>query len=84
VSDLTREQWIQREHDHRASLSDDDFWAHVLGGDQPDEPDPVDRDEISNQETPCTECGERSACGYDTEGRALFHEQRDDDGGEPE
>jgi hypothetical protein len=79
-SDLTREEWTRREHDYRASLDDDDFWAYVLGGDQPGEPEQLDLDEISNQNTPCTECGERGACTTDFEGRDLFHKQRDDDG----
>jgi hypothetical protein len=78
-SDLTREEWTRREHDYRDSMNDDNFWAYVLGGNQPGEPDPIDLDEVSNQDTPCTECGERGACGYDTEGRPMFHRQHDDD-----
>lgn len=79
MSDLTREQWTRREHEYRASLNDDDFWAYVLGTDQPGEPDPVDLDEISNQHKPCTECGERGACEYDGLGRPMFHRQHDED-----
>lgn len=32
-----------------------------------------DFDEISIDADPCPLCGERGACGYDSEGRALIH-----------
>lgn len=68
----------------RAALTDEEFWPYVLlgvrPGDEPDEPD-VDPDApTSFQNDPCPECGERGACAYDAEGRALTHiTTRDDD-----
>lgn len=60
----------------RAAMTDDQFWDHVLKSQQPVEVDPSDDpidppaiDEIRS----CPECGERGACGYDTEGRPMIH-----------
>ena len=68
------------EADHRASLSDDDFWAYVFRNDQPEFDDDVEYidEELSNQFSPCSECGEMGPCGYDFEGRPLYHIQEYD------
>jgi hypothetical protein len=67
------------EADERAALPDGEFWDRVLDQQPPDEPDGPDLDQTTNQMTPCTECGELGACGYDAEGRAMFHRQHDDE-----
>lgn len=64
----------------RAAMSDDEFWEYVFHGDRPedvDEPDPNEPWDSGVETTdPCPECGERSACAYDSEGRALIHAPR--------
>lgn len=64
------------ESEYRASLSDEDFWPYVLQGIRPEDPHPEPElpewpDEP--QMAPCPECGERGACAYDEQGRALIH-----------
>lgn len=76
------------EADFRASLDDGAFWDYVLNGHRPgdliDDYDPDDdsncptADEVAIS-TPCPECGQRGACAYDTEGRALIHAITDRD-----
>lgn len=65
----------------RSLMSDDDFWAHVLLGEQPEyfEDDEPDLDQTTGQNEPCPECGERGACGYDMEGRPMIHTTQDDE-----
>jgi hypothetical protein len=69
----------------RAAMTDSEFWAHVFP-----QPDPAgerspDDQEIAEYELnarladPCPECGQRGACAYDTEGRALIHVATDDE-----
>lgn len=60
------------EGDYRASLSDEDFWAHVFKTDYPDI-DESDLDETSSLPMPCPVCGSIEACDYDSEGRPLIH-----------
>jgi hypothetical protein len=64
----------------RAAMSDGEFWEYVLSGasgdrlEDVDEPDPNEPWDSGIETTsPCPECGETGACGYDTEGRALVH-----------
>jgi hypothetical protein len=72
------------EHDLRAAMSDAEFWAHVFPARDEDDRQPDDQ-EIAEYELnarladPCPECGQRGACAYDTEGRALIHVTEDDD-----
>ena len=64
------------ESEYRASLTDGEFWEYVLLGVRPGEvtdDDESDMDAITAQTDPCPECGERGACGYDNEGRAMVH-----------
>lgn len=72
------------EHDLRAAMSDDDFWAHVYPqGEHEDEgPNLLDAEDmvaLSSIDTPCSECGVVGACAYDAEGRALIHVTEEDD-----
>lgn len=67
-------------------MIDEEFWDDVavaLQGPAP-LPDEDDLREIAqgyDQHAPCTECGSTTACGWDAEGRPLFHQQKDDDEG---
>ena len=77
--------WYCDEHDYRESLSDGDFWSLVLLGsvDRPEvepEYDPEDFEVHGIIPTPCPECGQTGACGYDADGRAYVHvtEEADD------
>ncbi len=54
----------------RAAMTDDEFWAHVLQSDEMDFP-LIDEESLTDE--PCRVCGERRACGYDTEGRPMYH-----------
>lgn len=74
------------EADYRDSLADDEFWDHVFNG-HVSEPDYDDvspevaaewelTDRLAN---PCPECGQRGACAYDAEGRALIHVSEGED-----
>jgi len=65
----------------RSAMSDDDFWSHVLLGEQLEyfDPDEDDLDQTSTQNEPCPECGERGPCGYDMLGRPMIHTTEDDD-----
>ncbi len=72
------------EAEYRASLSDADFWAHVLQHDpaNPETDDGPDIDDLAlttNQGTPCPECGEYVVCAYDSQGRAMTHVIESDD-----
>lgn len=60
---------------YRATLSDIDFWHHVFSTVEPVEepPDLDDLDDFDNQYSVCPVCGSNTACGYDSEGRALIH-----------
>lgn len=68
----------------RAAMTEEEFWEDVLHQLYPDQayypdderPDPVAAGLI---DTPCTVCGERGACAYDSEGRALIHTTDDAD-----
>jgi hypothetical protein len=70
----------------RAAMTDAEFWEYVLTGpsgeriEDVDEPDPNEPwDSGLETSSPCPECGERGACSYDTEGRALIHAIRGED-----
>lgn len=67
---------------YRASLSDAEFWEHVLlGGVQveddyyTDEPEPPTPDELHpvNEWGPCPLCGEHGACAVDVNGDPMRH-----------
>jgi hypothetical protein len=51
----------------------------VNGPNAPAEIDWPDEIEYESQNEPCTECGEPAACGYDFEGRPMFHGQAEDE-----
>lgn len=85
VDGLTKAEWIAREHAYRDSLDEGDFWNYVLLGIKPgEEPeheyDPDDFEALGLSPTPCPECGQPGACGYDADGRAYIHvtEEADD------
>ena len=69
------------EHDLRAAMTDDEFWAHVFPqtipeGGWDDTPSLIDQEDIVNLAgiaTPCPECGQSRACAYDQEGRPMIH-----------
>lgn len=58
------------EHDKRAAMTDDEFWAYVFP--QPPEPTIWD-DDGPGMDQACEVCGESGACGYDAEGRPMIH-----------
>lgn len=59
-------------------MTDAEFWDDVYHGHIEGDPEP---DEVVEPGTgmPCTECGEVGPCGYDVEGRPMFHRQREDE-----
>ena len=62
------------EADERDAMDDAEFWAHVL----PQQPQWTDEDagpdlDAALKVGECGVCGSTSACGYDSEGRALIH-----------
>ena len=69
----------------RSTLSDEEFWAHVLayatGVDLA--PDYDDHDPLPPAfplgTQPCPVCHELGACGWDTEGRPLIHALHDEE-----
>lgn len=71
----------------RDAMAEGEFWAHVLqpgeGADyEPDEPDDGEISEMEIERRiadPCPECGQRGACAYDADGRALIHVTESDD-----
>lgn len=75
------------EAEYRDTLSDEDFWAHVLGNLAPPEtwdygPSLIDEEDMASMShitNPCPECGVYGACAYDSEGRALIHVTEDTD-----
>lgn len=79
VDGLTKAEWIAREHAYRDSLDEGDFWNYVLLGIRPDDPspeadyDPEDFEALGLSPSPCPECGQLGACGYDAEARPFVH-----------
>lgn len=76
------------EADARDAMTDEEFWVHVYNQDDHREYDPDDDLNIPDQAEyemearladPCPECGQKGACAYDDEGRALIHVTQDDD-----
>lgn len=68
------------EADIRDAMSDDEFWAHVLGASPTWDADDSGPDlDIAISTIPCAVCGESGACGYDAEGRALIHATEEDE-----
>jgi hypothetical protein len=75
------------EAEQRDTMTDAEFWEHVLqpteGRDyEPDEPDDGEIAEMDAERrlaSPCPECGQVGACAYDADGRALIHVTEDDD-----
>ena len=68
----------------RAAMSDDEYWDDVFGMNinpldyyDPDEDFP-DLPETHELNKPCTECGE-FICGYDWNGRPMYHRQKEED-----
>lgn len=69
-----------KDHDERlwqgrlpGAAADDD------GPDLPEHYDPDDFEALGLSPSPCPECGQPGACGYDAEGRAYVHITEDDD-----
>jgi hypothetical protein len=68
------------EAEFRDGLSDAEFWDYVLNGRRPADgdddygPDP-DHEALDPfaYAQPCPECGSRSACAFDIDGRPLIH-----------
>lgn len=69
------------ERETRDAMPDPEFWEHVLQRGPAPDPEDIDPDELTAQTDPCPECGERGACAYDAEGRALIHTTKEDDRG---
>ena len=77
------------ESEYRASLTDAEFWEHVLIGpdagrdydpdDDPNAPRPEDPELML---VPCVVCGTLyAACGYDEEGRPMVHATPEEENG---
>jgi hypothetical protein len=68
----------------RASMTDDEFWAHVFPQVVPEswdlEPSDIDADDMAQLTDvgTCPECGQFGACAYDAEGRPLLHAIREE------
>lgn len=65
------------EFEYRNTLSDEDFWAYVFpNSDFPELTDYFDGPDLDDPtvlDTPCPVCHSTTACGYDSEGRAMIH-----------
>lgn len=61
------------EADLRAAMSDGEFWEHVLGTGTTDDGEWYQEGDPAPLGEPCPECGERSECAYDAEGRPMIH-----------
>lgn len=78
MADLSIEGVDCQERETRAAMTEMEFWASVAesieGPGYQGDPEPdFDWDQTTSQADPCPECGERGACAYDAEGRALTH-----------
>lgn len=69
------------EFEYRESLSDEDFWAHILANEWAGwaDFDESDLDNTTELPIPCSICGEITVCGYDSEGRPMIHVEPDDE-----
>lgn len=74
------------EAEYRDTLTDGEFWDYVLNDVRPDDPPPMepefdaeDFEAMGTVGSPCPECGQFGACGYDADGRAYVHVTEDDD-----
>lgn len=74
------------EADLRDAMTDAEFWAHVYPDDAHTIGNRYDWDaympaagDESPHATPCPTCGESFACGYDAEGRPMYHPSVEDD-----
>ena len=88
-------RFLCREADARDTMSDENFWHHVLVAPFSNHADENAYDwsveqysEAAQIQVPCPECGGFGACGYDAEGRPLIHatfrDEADDDVGRGE
>lgn len=76
----------------RSALSDEEFWELVFGANtgvvyislnpldyyDPESNFPDDPELSTQLSNPCTECGE-FVCGYDWQGRPMYHRQTEED-----
>lgn len=66
------------EWEFRASLTDEEFWAHVFSS-VGEEAFIEEMEDVVTQilSQPCEECGSTGACAYDSEGRPMIHSLED-------
>lgn len=69
-------EWAERD-----AMTEAEYWEYVaraLGAHVPEDDDPWGEEPTYTETKLCGICGEAGACGYDSEGRALIHSERDE------